>query len=278
VIQSGVVDDQDDGGLAAPEPRSGEGGPDPRGGDTGLAAPEPRSGEGGPIPHVRFAALLEVVACSGLPTQVAIHALVGLFGIHPFDATQHLSTAYVFTVSVLDAMALVALVSGFLALHGENWRDVLVGRRPLVQEGLLGVLQVPAIFVLAAVVMAAVHRFAPSLHDVATNPMEGLITSPGQAWLFVVVAVVGGGIREEVQRAFILHRFERHLGGAWLGLLLFSVVFGAGHVIQGRDVAVTTAALGLFWGVAYLRRRSIVSTVISHSGFNALEIVRFLFR
>jgi len=276
-----VLDDPEDGGLASPaspKPCIGEGGPKPPAGEDG---PEPYTGKGGPlppVPYARVAALLEVVACSGLPTQVAIHALVGLFGIHPFDAKQHLSTAYVFAVSVLDAMAVVALVAGFLKLHGESWRDVLVGRRPLVAEGLLGVLQVPVVLLLAAVVMTAVRRFAPSLHDVATNPMEGLITSPAQAWLFIVVAVVGGGIREEVQRAFILHRFERYLGGAWLGLLLFSVVFGAGHVIQGRDVAVATAALGLFWGLVYLRRRSIVSTVVSHSGFNALEIARFFLR
>jgi membrane protease YdiL (CAAX protease family) len=269
-----VLDDHDDEGQE-PEGTPPE---EARGLETEAVASPGPSAPLRPIPYARFAALLEVVACSGLPTQVAIHALVGLFGIHPFDAKQQLSTAYVFAVSVLDAAVLVALVTGFLTLHGESWREVLVGRRPLVSEGLLGLLQVPAVLLVAAVVMTAVRRLVPSLHDVATNPMEGLITSPVQAWLFVVVAVVGGGIREEVQRAFILHRFERYLGGAWLGLLLFSILFGAGHVIQGRDVAVTTAALGLFWGVVYLRRRSIVSTVVSHSGFNALEIVRFLFR
>jgi membrane protease YdiL (CAAX protease family) len=87
--------------------------------------------------------------------------------------------------------------------------------------------------------------------------------------------VVGGGVREEVQRAFILHRFDGYLGGAWVGLVIFSVVFGAGHVIQGRDVALTTAALGIFWGVVYLRRGSIASSVVSHSGFNTAEIFRF---
>ena len=35
---------------------------------------------------------------------------------------------------------------------------------------------------------------------------------------FAAVTVVAGGLREEVQRAFILHRFDRHLGGAARGV------------------------------------------------------------
>ncbi len=223
----------------------------------------------------RLAAIIEVVACSGFPTQIAIAGLLSLAGLQPFDARGRLSASYVFILSLADAAALVTLVVWFLRLHRERVRAVLFGTRPVLGESLLGVLQIPAIFLLVIAVMTVVRQFAPWLHNVPSNPMEGLISRPLDAWLFVAVAVVGGGIREEVQRAFILHRFEQHLGGAWVGLILFSVVFGSGHVIQGRDVALTTAGLGLFWGVIYLRRRSIASTVVSHSCFNAVEIVRF---
>jgi membrane protease YdiL (CAAX protease family) len=225
--------------------------------------------------RVRFAAFLEVIACSGFPTQIAIAGVLALAGLRPFEAQGRLSVPYVFVLSVTDAVLLVGLVVWFLHLHGERARVVLFGQRPLVAESLFGVIQLPAVFGLAVAVMVLARRFAPWLHDVPTNPMEGLIGNTRDAWLFGIVAVVGGGIREEVQRAFVLHRFEQHLGGAWVGLVLFSLVFGAGHVIQGRDVALTTGALGLFWGLVYLRRRSVASTVVSHSCFNALEIVRF---
>jgi membrane protease YdiL (CAAX protease family) len=39
---------------------------------------------------------------------------------------------------------------------------------------------------------------------------------------------------------------------------------------------VATALLGLTWGVIYLRRRSIVAPVVSHAGYNALQIVQVL--
>jgi membrane protease YdiL (CAAX protease family) len=232
--------------------------------------------EPGPSPRrLRLGALIEVVACSGFPTQIAIASLLALAGVHPFDAKGRLSASYVFVLSVADAVALVGLVTWFLHLHGERVRDVLLGQRPVLREGLVGLLQLPVLLLLIVVVMTGVQRVAPWLHNVATNPMGGLIASRLDAWLFAAVAVVGGGIREEVQRAFILHRFAQHLGGAWLGLVLFSLVFGAGHLIQGRDVATATAVLGVFWGAVYLRRRSIASTVVSHSCFNTMEILRF---
>ena len=52
--------------------------------------------------------------------------------------------------------------------------------------------------------MLAIQHAAPWMHNVATNPFQGLIQSRGDAAMFAVVAIVGGGVREEVQRAFIL--------------------------------------------------------------------------
>ncbi len=222
-------------------------------------------------------AVAEILACSGLPTQLAIAGGLAAIGIRPYGSEGALTASYVFALSLLDAAALVGLVTWFLRLHGESPSGVLLGSRPAWPEALRGVLQVPVVFLLVVVVMVTVQRFFPWLHNVEKNPFEGLIRSAGDAALFTVVAVVGGGVREEVQRAFILHRFEQYLGGRHVGLALSSLAFGLGHVIQGRDVAVATATLGAYWGWIYLRRRSIASTVVSHSGFNAAEIFRYTF-
>ena len=92
--------------------------------------------------------------------------------------------------------------------------------------------------------------------------------------MFAMVAIVAGGIREELQRAFLLRRFERHLGGAFVGVLVLNVAFGFAHQLQGWDVAITTGALGVFWAIVYLRRRSSVAPIVSHAGFNTLESLR----
>ena len=123
--------------------------------------------------------------------------------------------------------------------------------------------------------LRALQVFAPWLHNVERNPLEEMLRTPGDAAIFAVVVVVAGGVREEVQRAFILRRFERWLGGATVGVVIASAVFGAGHALQGGDAVVATALLGAFWGVVYLRRRSIVGPMISHAAFDLLQVGLF---
>ena len=89
-----------------------------------------------------------------------------------------------------------------------------------------------------------------------------------------MVAIVAGGIREELQRAFLLQRFERHLGGATMGVVVLSTAFGLGHALQGWDAAIATGTLGAFWAIVYLRRRSSIAPIVSHAGFNSIEVLR----
>jgi membrane protease YdiL (CAAX protease family) len=42
------------------------------------------------------------------------------------------------------------------------------------------------------------------------------------------------------------------------------------------DAALATGLLGAFWGVVYLRRRSCVAPVVSHAGFDLVQILQFL--
>jgi membrane protease YdiL (CAAX protease family) len=139
----------------------------------------------------------------------------------------------------------------------------------------LGIPMTAVVFMLALVVLSTAQRILPSLHNVSENPLQELIATRSQAIIFAIVATIAGGLREEIQRAFIIHRFNEHLGGEYVGLVLYSLVFGFGHALQGWDAVVTTTILGLFWGYIYVTRRSIVAPVVSHSGFNAAEIFQY---
>jgi membrane protease YdiL (CAAX protease family) len=99
-----------------------------------------------------------------------------------------------------------------------------------------------------------------------------MLVTPGRAFVFAFVVVLAGGLREELQRAFILRRFDQHLGGGWLGLVVFSIAFGLGHAVQGWDTVIVTGALGALWGVLYLTRGSAVAAMVSHTGFNLTQI------
>jgi len=187
-----------------------------------------------------------------------------------------LSFAYIASLLLIDATLLIGLVFWLLRRRGELPSHVFFGARPVRPEIKLGLGLTAVVFALAVIVLSAARMFFPSLHNVKENPLQDLIQTPAQAFLLAIVATISGGLREEIQRAFIIHRFEQYLGGAHIGLILYSVVFGLGHSLQGWDAVLTTALLGAFWGWIYIRRRSIVAPVVSHSGFNAAEIFVFL--
>ena len=221
----------------------------------------------------RAAALFEVCLCSGFPTQLAVAAGLVLTGVAAAGGgSGALSLEYVVALSLADTVLLVGLIGFLLRRHGERPAAVFLGGRPQLPELRLGLLLVPAILVSATAALWLLHALWPALANVPDNPIEALIRSPRDALILLFVAVVAGGVREEVQRAFILRRFEQRLGGGWLGLAVFSIAFGLGHYVQGWDAAVVTALLGALWGALFLLRRSVVAAMVSHAGFNAIEI------
>lgn len=229
-----------------------------------------------PVPVLfRIIALLEVLICSDFLTQLALGGTLSVFGFHPYIEGR-LSVAYVVGLSLADSILLVALILILLYAHGERPRDVLFGRRPIVGEAAAGLPMILVALAIAITVLLGVQRFAPVLHTVEHNPLQELLTSPRDAFLFAFVVIVAGGVREEIQRAFLLHRFEQWLGGGTTGVIVTSIAFGAGHLLQGADATIATGLLGTFWGVVYLRRRSCVAPMVSHSGFDLVQILQFL--
>lgn len=224
----------------------------------------------------RFAALVEIVLASGFPTQLAIGVLLFGIGLNIRQPDGRLSLSYILTLWAVDAVVLVGLIAAFMRVRGESLSALLFGARRQWRETLLGLTLLPVVYALVFASLAAVRQLWPDLHNVAVNPFADLISSRTDALMLAAVAVLSGGVKEELQRAFVLRRFDQHLGGARVGLVVFSVVFGAGHLIQGWDVGVVTTLLGLFWGVLYLKRGSFTASAVSHSGFNVAQIVQFL--
>lgn len=225
--------------------------------------------------RTRYMALGEVILCSGFPTQILLIQLMALCGFVPLDERGMFSLTYVCTLLMADAVLVVALIMLLLRMHDERPRTLLLGQRPVGRELLLGTLLIPVVIAFAFGTLASIQELAPWLHNVPSNPLETLVRNRTDALVFGAVAVVAGGVREEIQRAFVLRRFEQHLGGVFVGLVFFSLAFGLGHLMQGWDAAITTGSLGAVWGVTYVWRRSVLGPVVSHSGFNVAEIIYF---
>jgi len=252
-----------------------------------VHAPEPEPpadptppGTGAPVPqhpiNERVGALVEVLLCSGLPTQLVIGQLLAIAGFPPFTADGTPQAGPLFALALIDSAVMVALIAALLRAQGERLGALLVGRRPIGREVLLGILIVPLLFIGVGAIVLLIRRVLPSLHNVPANPFERFMRTPREAGMFAVIAIIAGGLREEVQRAFLLQRFSRYLGGPIVGLIVVSVGFGAGHYLQGWDAAIATGLLGLTWGILFLRRGSAVLPIVSHAGYNAAQVVQAL--
>ena len=226
----------------------------------------------------RVASLIEVALCSGFPTQLSVMIGLALAGLQPFLGGGALSLRYVALLSLLDTVLLVGLILLFTRMRGERAGALFLGGRPVVREALVGVAWVPAVLLVVGALGLAINQVAPWLRNVPENPLAALLRNPRDAAIFAVVVVVAGGLREEIQRAFILDRFERHLGGAMVGLVLFSVAFGLGHALQGWDAVLLTGSLGVIWGAMFLARRSVVAPMACHAVFNLSQVLYHAYR
>lgn len=220
----------------------------------------------------------EILLCSGYPTQIVLGQLLTGAGIAPLMADGSLSARFVFALSLGDTAVLVTLMLWLLIRNGEHPRDVFLGRRRLSEEAVVGLLSVPFVMALVLALSLLIRALLPVLHNVPDNPLEGLLGTQTGLVAFLVVVIVAGGLREELQRAFLLHRFRHDLGAAGAGLVITSVAFGLGHTLQGWDAAILTGALGATWGLIYLTRGSAIASIVSHSLFNTGELLRAFVR
>ena len=229
-------------------------------------------------------ALIQVILVSGVPTQIVIGAVVlVVHGVSLFDpdgvsaSLEYLTSLEFFAVvSFLDTAVVALLIRLFLALNKEDPRDVFIGRRRPLGEIWRGLALVPVSFIGVVGIVAGLRALVPWLHNVAESPLEQFMRTPLDATIFLVVVILAGGVREEMQRAFVLHRFEQRLGGIYVGLGVFSLMFGILHFDQGFDVALAVGLLGLMWGIFYIRRRSAVMAMTNHMGFNGLQVAQVL--
>jgi membrane protease YdiL (CAAX protease family) len=153
---------------------------------------------------------------------------------------------------------------GYLGLRATHWRA----------DALFGILLIPLLLVLNGVVAKFTEVYLPA-HYIESNPLTEIIQTPGDLALFIICAILVGGIKEELQRAFILKRFESHLGGAKLGLVLWSIAFGVGHYVQGLQGMITAALLGFVFGIAFLLRGRLIAPMVAHSVYNTAALLGY---
>lgn len=249
-----------------------------------LSEPTPDTLSGPPIePTITPAAtpwrsVGEVFLCSGYPSQLLLGAVLQSVGVSPRTSDGTLSATFVFALSLADTALLLGMIVWLIRRRGERPTTVFFDDRPKATEAIVGVFSLPLVLMVVVTASLIIRQAAPELHNVEQNPLQGLLGTQSGLLAFLFVVIVAGGLREELQRVFLLHRFRQDLGGIGVGLVITSVAFGLGHTLQGWDAAVITALLGALWGWISLTRGSAVASIVSHSLFNSGELLSALWR
>ena len=221
----------------------------------------------------RLLASLEIFLALGFLTD---GIAVGLLASFPSLSDPLSSVPALAGFMLCSSVLLVGVIVLLLRMRGESLASLCFGSvaRPR-HEVFIGIALVPVIFLAAMLMKSTIRHLLPGIYSGERNVLEEMMQSPSDLALFLGVALFAGGFREEVQRAFVIHRFEADWGPAWLGATLFALLFGYGHLIQGRDEAILAGVFGLAWGLIYAKRRSLVAPALSHGLYDALELVRY---
>jgi len=239
-----------------------------------IMEPEPPAGRLPGSWMDRLQALLEVLLLSGLVSGFV--ASLPFSAIHGAGTPLTASAKSVSTFLLLEASICLILLLLVLHMNREPLRDLGVRPDRWPSHAVVGLALVPVLFLTNGIVAFSFKLLLPK-YFLDRNPLVDVIRTPQDLIIFLCVALFAGGIKEELQRAFILNRFRQHLGGAWLGLVVWSLAFGAGHYIQGPQGVVAASIYGLVFGGVYLARGSLVAPVVAHATYDAVALMGYWF-
>ena len=223
---------------------------------------------------VKLQAILEVLLITGVVSSYLALIPFALLGI---DQKLLLGEVkYIAPFALLESGITLMFLILMQNIHQQRLTDLAGPTKHWKKNLLIGLALVPLLFLINVFVAVTLRYLAPKYFS-DHNPLLDTIRSRQDLALFIVAALLAGGIKEEFQRAFILTRFREHLGGAPLGLVLWSVIFGAAHYAQGPQGMITAGLLGLIFGLAYLAQKSLVSPIVAHGVYDTLVLLGFWF-
>ncbi len=174
---------------------------------------------------------------------------------------------------VKNKIIFIIAVIVLLKLEGDSFRGLGFRKEKLFIQLLFGISFGFITWILVNIVFNPLIS-AVNPHEV--KPVSDILNymkEPGSIYLWIPVVMLAA-FSEELQRIFVLTRFEKWFGkyGLYIAVIITSVIFGIGHLYQGTNAAIGTGIGGLFNSFVYLRKRSAIEVIVSHAIFNILSV------
>jgi len=176
---------------------------------------------------------------------------------------------------VTTKLVVLTAILVLLRLDGGGLRDLGVTRHEWPKHLGLGLVFGFGMFVFFNVALDSVMSSLIPRPPSSGRSVTQFFESPMNLLAWIPIGIFGGGVVEELQRIFVITRFESWLGrpGLILGVALTSVMFGYGHLYQGVGTAIGTALSGVVFSLIYLRRRSALEPIAAHAFSDVLAVL-----
>lgn len=183
------------------------------------------------------------------------------FGPVDFWGWMSFNIAAVITFSLLSDRAYPALLK----------KDLKSGLARKITLGLFSALLLYALFYAGNELSQIIFPFAETDISRVYSFKQGAAT-----WRIAVLMVFIIGPGEEIFWRGFLQRKWMEKFGSLPGLIMAVFFYAAIHISSGNIMLVSAAAVcGLFWGVLYLRYRSVIMLIISHTLWDLLIFLAF---
>lgn len=209
----------------------------------------------------------------GLPRAGASEARA--FGQRFAQALGARVQGHVLLATVVRAACVLAFIALLLRGRKLSFASLGVGRAGLELDAIAVVPLAAGAFAVSIATGLAVSAVTAMFHSKlaereATARSAVLIDLVGGTPIasFVVAMIVTAAFEEVVFRGFLLPRLRLATGSWGIAIAVSSMAFGVGHLYEGRVAVLQTTALGVFFSLAFLRRRRLLPVVLAHALFN----------
>ena len=161
--------------------------------------------------------------------------------------------------------AILTLLIAVFILDREYRNDLLydfkTDRTKKILIGLLSAVILYGVFFAGNIISRKIFTFAGS--EIAG--IYGFKSGASILRITLLMTLIIGPGEELFWRGFLQRRLQSHLGGV-KGYIIATIVYAAVHTGSGNPMLVLAALVcGLFWGWLYLRYRSLLLNVVSHT-------------
>ncbi len=190
------------------------------------------------------------------------------------SASPHVVPLYL--TSILFEWAVLAYILWGVRRHGASLETVLGPSWTSLRRFFKDLGIAAAFWLVSGILLVIFSRLLRA--DTAAQVQFMLPRTAVETAVWILVAITAGIREEALFRGYLQRQFIAFTGSVPLGLILSSIIFGAGHAYQGVRSATLIGIYGLMFSLVAERRKSVRPGMIAHAWQDTLSGIALRFQ